>query len=142
MQERQKWKTEGREGPDPIWPDKRATDLAFNSSVSTIMDTLAHQLSGPRPDLALTVFFGTHNEDSVARVIDEMKSHGLAQEGPSGRLRVRNDVLGKVFIAQLYGMKDDLMDIVVDRFEPSKMPIAMKYIAYGKLSEVSHLVGR
>jgi proline dehydrogenase len=34
-------------------------------------------------------------------------------------------------------MKDDLMDIVVDAFEPSKMPIAMKYIAYGKLSEVS-----
>ena len=40
------------------------------------------------------------------------------------------------------GMKDDLMDIVVDAFEPSKMPIAMKYIAYGKLSEVMPFLGR
>lgn len=103
------------------------------------MDTLAHQLSGPKPELALTVFFGTHNEDSVSRVLDEMKMNRLAAEGATGRLRVRDDVLGKVFIAQLYGMKDDLMDIVVDRFEPSTMPIAMKYIAYGKLSEVSQV---
>lgn len=88
-----------------------------------------------------------------------MKAHGLASEGKEGRLRVRDDAFGKIFIAQLYGeclmhlrgsaswyerrmrlmigMKDDLMDIVVDAFEPSKMPIAMKYIAYGKLSEVS-----
>jgi hypothetical protein len=36
-------------------------------------------------------------------------------------------------------MKDELMDIVVDAFEPSAMPIAMKYIAYGKLSEVSQV---
>jgi proline dehydrogenase len=121
---------------------KPATDLAFNMSVSTLISTLAAQLSGPRPDLALTVFFGTHNPDSVSRVIGEMKTQGLALDGMDGRLRVRKDVLGKVFIAQLYGMKDDLMDLVVDSFEPSPMPIAMKYIAYGKLSEVMPFLGR
>ena len=154
VQERQKWRDEGREGPDPIWPDKQSTDLAFNSSVSTLIGTLADQLKGPKPELALTVFFGTHNPDSASRIIGEMKGHGLAVEGKEGRLRVRDDALGKIFIAQLFGesrfgacafvgmklisgMKDDLMDSVVDAFEPSKMPIAMKYIAYGKLSEVS-----
>jgi YD repeat-containing protein len=35
------------------------------------------------------------------------------------------------------GMKDDLMDRVTEAFEPSTMPVALKYIAYGKLSEVS-----
>jgi hypothetical protein len=34
-------------------------------------------------------------------------------------------------------MKDDLMDRVTEAFEPSPMPIALKYIAYGKLAEVS-----
>jgi proline dehydrogenase len=103
VQERQKWKEEGREGPDPIWPDKQSTDMAFNTSVSMLVSTLADQLKGPRPELALTVFFGTHNEDSVSRIIGEMKTHGLASEGKEGRLRVRDDAFGKIFIAQLYG---------------------------------------
>jgi YD repeat-containing protein len=29
------------------------------------------------------------------------------------------------------------MDRVTEAFEPSTMPVALKYIAYGKLSEVS-----
>ena len=40
------------------------------------------------------------------------------------------------------GMKDDLMDLVTGSFEPSPMPIALKYIAYGKLSEVMPFLGR
>lgn len=89
--------------PRRLTCSKPSTDLAFNTSVSTLISTLAAQLAGPRPDLALTVFFGTHNEDSVSRVIGEMKTHGLVGAGYDGRLRIRNDVLGKVFIAQLYG---------------------------------------
>lgn len=30
------------------------------------------------------------------------------------------------------------MDRVTEAFEPSTMPVALKYIAYGKLSEVSN----
>ena len=34
-------------------------------------------------------------------------------------------------------MKDDLMDKVVSSFEPDGQPVSLKYIAYGKLDEVS-----
>ena len=39
-------------------------------------------------------------------------------------------------------MKDDLMDRVVQTFEPSKQPVSLKYIAYGKLDEVIPFLGR
>lgn len=39
-------------------------------------------------------------------------------------------------------MKDDLMDQVVGAFEPSPMPVSLKYIAYGKLAEVMPFLGR
>lgn len=40
------------------------------------------------------------------------------------------------------GMKDDLTDKVLDTFEPSKQPISLRYVAYGKLSEVMPFLGR
>ena len=103
VQEREKWKKEGREGADPIWPTKEDTDTSFNGSVSTILSTLSSQLSGKKPELALTVLFGTHNEESVGRIIRELKEKGLAEEVSGGQLRMRRDVQGKVFVAQLYG---------------------------------------
>jgi len=42
----------------------------------------------------------------------------------------------------LTGMKDDLMDFVVETFEPTGMPVSLKYIAYGKLAEVMPFLGR
>ena len=81
---------------------KPATDLAYNTGISTIISALDAQLA-KRPELALSVVFGTHNPESVSRVINELRAHGLAKDMGSGRLTLREDVRGKVFIAQLYG---------------------------------------
>lgn len=101
VQERKKWADEGRPGPDPIWIDKPATDKAFNDSVALVISTMARQLAS-KPASALSVFFGTHNEDSCQLIIETLKKEGLAQKVKGG-WALRDDVLGKVFIAQLYG---------------------------------------
>ncbi|WWC71689.1 uncharacterized protein I206_105647 [Kwoniella pini CBS 10737] len=140
--ERKKWKNEGREGADPIWPDKSATDSSYNGSLNTVISTLSTQLASKKPELALSVIFGTHNPDSCDLICDGLKQVGLATELPDGRLQLREDVQGKVGVAQLYGMKDDLTDKMAAKFVFDGRPIAIKYIAYGKLAEVMPFLGR
>jgi len=82
---------------------KPETDASYNRSVATIISMLASQLSGPKPERALSVIFGTHNRDSVDTIIDQLEKNGLAKRGESGKLRLREDVAGRVGIAQLYG---------------------------------------
>ncbi|KAL1408792.1 proline dehydrogenase [Vanrija albida] len=149
LAERKKWKDEHRSGPDPIWPDKKATDKAYDSSLSIIASTLARQLSSSHPELALSVVFATHNAESVKLAVDALEANGLAEpvpvpEGAVGapHLHLRPDVRGKVFVAQLYGMRDDLTDRVAQTFDSGAMPVALKYIAYGKLDEVIPFLGR
>ncbi|EJT53285.1 proline dehydrogenase [Trichosporon asahii var. asahii CBS 2479] len=146
VKERKRWLKDGRTGADPIWPDKPATDAAYNQSVSKIVSTLQRQLSGPRPDLALSVVFATHNPESVAHVTEELKRAGLAEPSAeteyTGRLRLRDDVRGKLFVAQLFGMRDDITDGVVQTFDSGAVPVALKYIAYGKLDEVLPFLAR
>jgi proline dehydrogenase len=101
VQERKKWIDEGRPGPDPIWIDKPATDKAFNDSVALLIGTMARQLQ-TSPQTALSVFFGTHNEESCQLIVETLKKEGLATKVKGG-WALRDDVMGKVFIAQLYG---------------------------------------
>jgi len=159
VQERKKWADENRVGPDPIWPEfvhrplstlklkgssKPGTDKSYNTSIKTILSTLSSQLSSPKPELALSVVFGTHNHESVGIVINTLEKQGLATTSVAdkGKLQMRGDVQGKVSIAQLYGrsrpnlgirlmspgtgMKDDLMDLVVQTFEPTGTPVSLK----------------
>jgi proline dehydrogenase len=56
-----------------------------------------------RPQLALNIVFGTHNIDSLTEIITKLEAEGLAFKNKAGKLRVRNDAVGKVAIAQLYG---------------------------------------
>lgn len=140
VSERKKWASEGR-GQDPIWEDKPTTDKAYNESLSKVFSVLSRQLSSPNPELALSVVFGTHNAESVERFLSELKSSGLA-ESSNGALRLRGDARGKVFIAQLYGMRDDLTDKVAESLDSGGLPVALKYIAYGKLDEVLPFLAR
>ncbi|WVQ74810.1 hypothetical protein IAR50_004416 [Cryptococcus sp. DSM 104548] len=143
MQERQKWLDEARLGADPIWPNKPATDMAYDGSIATIMSTLQDQLKGQHPERALSVVFGTHNSESCDLVCDGLVKNGLAFTDPiSHMLHLRPDVRGKVRVAQLYGMKDDLTDRMSTRFVNDGKPVALKYIAYGKLDEVMPYLGR
>jgi proline dehydrogenase len=82
---------------------KPQTDQAYNESVKTIIGSLAKELSSKTPNRALSVIFGTHNRDSVQEVIDQLQVNGLARKGETGRLVLRDDVVGRVGIAQLYG---------------------------------------
>ncbi|WVO22901.1 uncharacterized protein IAS62_004244 [Cryptococcus decagattii] len=142
-QERKKWSDDGRIGADPIWPSKAATDISYNGSISVIMTTLASQLKSPHPELALSVAFGTHNPESCDFICENLLKNDLAKEvGETKMLRLRQDVRGKVRIAQLLGMKDDLTDRMASKFVNDGKPVALKYMAYGKLSEVMPYLGR
>lgn len=117
MQERSKWKEEGRLGADPIWPmyvlpfisvnlrSKPATDQAFNDSIQVVLKALAEKVTVPVPDarLAPSIVFGTHNTFSVNKIIEGLEEHGLAARDTDGRLRMKENAKGKVFIGQLYG---------------------------------------
>ena len=64
---------------------------------------MKRQLNSNRPHESLSVIFGTHNRESVDTVIAQLESNDLATKAPSGKLKLRDDVQGKVGIAQLYG---------------------------------------
>lgn len=149
-----RWIKEGRSGANPIWPNKQATDKAYNNSVTKLVETMARQLSGPTPELALSAVYATHNPNSVELVLSELERTGLATRqvpkavedavGTTTKppLVLRDDVLGKVFVAQLYGMRDDLTDKVAESLDSDGLPVALKYIAYGKLDEVLPYLAR
>lgn len=147
-----RWIKEGRSGTNPIWPNKPATDKAYDTSVSKVVDTMARQLASPNPELALSAVFATHNPQSVALVLSELERTGLATRQSKAEetsiisakppLALRDNVLGKVFVAQLYGMRDDLTDKVAETLDSDGLPVALKYIAYGKLEEVLPYLAR
>jgi hypothetical protein len=85
---------------------KPSTDMAYNNSITTILSTLSHQLNSTEPHKALSVVFGTHNPDSCDLVTSNLVKYGLASkvDEESKLLKLRDDVVGKVFVAQLYGM--------------------------------------
>lgn len=108
---------------------KPSTDMAYNNSITTIISTLSHQLNSIEPHKALSVVFGTHNPESCDLVISNLVKYGLATRTTASEdslLRLRDDVVGKVYVAQLYGMKDDLTDKMSEAFEPNGMPVALK----------------
>ncbi|KLT41511.1 FAD-linked oxidoreductase [Cutaneotrichosporon oleaginosum] len=148
-----RWIKEGRSGTNPIWPNKPATDRAYNTSVSKVVETMARQLDGPNPELALSAVYATHNPESVEHVLNELERTGLVKrqvpKGAEGHMTgavaplvLRDDVRGKVFVAQLYGMRDDLTDKVAETLDSDGLPVALKYIAYGKLEEVLPYLAR
>lgn len=48
--------------------------------------------------------FGTHNPESCDLIVDSLKAEGLASKiTEEGKLRLREDVQGKVYVAQLFG---------------------------------------
>jgi hypothetical protein len=88
---------------------KPSTDMAYNNSITTILSTLSHQLNSTEPYKALSVIFGTHNPESCDLVTSNLVKYGLAtQVEGSTLLALRDDVVGKVFVAQLYGMSPSL----------------------------------
>ena len=95
--------------PTPICASKHATDANFNAVVRYILDNL--------DDISL--FLGTHNEESSALAIEIMKEKGIA---PSDN---------RVWFGQLFGMSDNIsFNLAADGYNVAK------YIPFGPVKEV------
>jgi proline dehydrogenase len=102
--------------PDPIYPNKEATDAAFDAAVQFCIERIDH----------IAFVAGTHNEASVARLLDQMSRHGIAPGDP------------RVECSQLLGMSDNLSRALAEHgFNTSK------YVPYGPLqTAIPYLVRR
>lgn len=95
--------------PDPIYPQKVDTDNAFNKAIELSIKNLKN----------IEVFCGTHNEESVLRMIEFMRINNLE----------KND--NRLWFSQLYGMRDYITFNLADEGYN-----VAKYLPYGPLKEV------
>lgn len=143
-QERKRWIKEGRikSGPDPVWPDKPATDAAYDSALNVVISQLHEDIAAGRPP-QLGVLFGTHNRQSVKLIFEQLKAKGLVKVSEGGKLRPVEGIRGRICVGQLYGMADELTETVAEGFvADGGVPLTLKYLPYGKLSEVLPYLGR
>ena len=95
--------------PDPIQPDKDATDRDYNAAIKYSIENIEN----------ISVFNGTHNENSSNYMIELMKENGIAS----------NDT--RCWFSQLYGMSDNIsFNLAHEGFN------VVKYLPYGPVSNV------
>ena len=95
--------------PDPIHPDKAATDRAFDEALEFCIENIDY----------LDLMCGSHNEQSNLHLTRLMKRRGLANDDP------------RVWFAQLYGMSDNIS------FNLAKAGYRVaKYMPYGPVRSV------
>ncbi len=93
----------------PICDSKKLTDLNFNKGASFILLNLN----------IFSLFSGTHNEESIYKIIDIMKSHNVDNGNQ------------KIWFGQLYGMSDNIsFNLANEGFN------AIKYLPFGPIKEV------
>ena len=93
----------------PICDSKEATDAIFNAIMRYILDNL--------DDISL--FIGTHNEDSTYMAMEIMEEKGIPKNDP------------RVWFGQLYGMSDHItFNIASEGYN------AAKYIPFGPVKDV------
>ncbi len=95
--------------PDPIQPNKAATDENYNAGIDYVMH---HQDR-------ISAFFGTHNEKSSELIMDKMKAANLEHDNPH------------VYFGQLYGMSDNITFYLSERHYN-----VAKYLPYGPVKDV------
>jgi proline dehydrogenase len=95
--------------PTPICASKQATDNEFNGVVNYILENL--------DDISL--FLGSHNEDSSYQAMEKMKSLGIATNDP------------RVWFGQLYGMSDHITFNLAE----AGYNVA-KYVPFGPVKDV------
>ena len=95
--------------PDPIQPNKQATDDNFNAAIDFVLKNIDR----------VAAFFGTHNEKSTELAIDKMKTLGLAHDDE------------RLHFGQLYGMSDN-----ITYWLGENKYNACKYLPYGPVKDV------
>ncbi|MFM8268921.1 MAG: proline dehydrogenase family protein, partial [Pseudomonadota bacterium] len=94
----------------PIQPDKAATDAAYNEALKILIKHIEH----------VSVFSGTHNEESTQLLVDLLLDSGLSAKDE------------RVYFSQLMGMSDNLTFNLAEKgFK------AAKYVPYGPVRELT-----
>ena len=107
--EKERKRAEEQNYPDPIQPNKQATDDNYNAGIDFVMEHLDK----------VSAFFGTHNEKSSELVMDKMKNKGLEHDNPH------------IYFGQLYGMSDNITYYLADQHSN-----VAKYLPYGPVKDV------
>jgi proline dehydrogenase len=95
--------------PSPIWPDKNSTDQAYDKAQAFCIENIDR----------ISLFSGTHNEQSCFYLTQLMKEKGLPNNYPG------------ISIAQLYGMSDNIsFNLALSNYNIAK------YIPYGPVRKV------
>lgn len=101
--------------PSPIYPDKNATDHAFDKAVQICMENIDN----------LSLFCGTHNETSVQKLTHLMGFYNIQNSNP------------KIWFSQLFGMSDHLsFNLAHQGYNVAK------YIPYGPVEKVVPYLSR
>lgn len=93
----------------PICRDKQHTDEVFDAVVAYILKNIAD----------ISLFMGSHNEESTLRALDLMEEHGIDKNDP------------RVWFGQLYGMSDHITYNLSDHGYN-----VAKYIPFGPVKDV------
>lgn len=95
--------------PSPIQPDKAATDRDFDAALAISVENLD----------TVSIFCGTHNEESCRFLIEQMNKHHIPANHP------------RVWFSQLYGMSDHIS------FNLARAGYNVaKYVPYGPVKHV------
>ncbi len=93
----------------PICVSKQATDVNFDKGVDYILSNLN----------VFSLFCGTHNEESLYKIIDSIKYKGLEKNS------------NKIWLAQLYGMSDHItFNLANENYN------VIKYLPWGPIDHV------
>lgn len=93
----------------PIQKDKEATDNDYDAAALFCLENLSH----------VSLFVGSHNEESCAKVAEYMQTHDMASASD------------KVWFSQLYGMSDNIsFNLANGGYKVAK------YLPYGPVKDV------
>jgi len=118
----------------PVWGSKKDTDTCYDACANVLLDSIAEDME--QGSWTIATLFGTHNWTSADVILDGLVSRGLAKKDDQDRVVIGDQVAERVTFGQLYGMGYKLADYVVGR-TVSSVPMLIKYVPYGALSEVS-----
>ncbi|KAL5534787.1 hypothetical protein ACEPAG_1251 [Sanghuangporus baumii] len=140
----------------PVWENKAETDEVYDVCARMLIKHVAQEIahihekqkrSGDmnQPTVSrIGILFGTHNLKSCEHILDALVREDLATRSYEAGLEVihvDDDAAERITLGQLYGTRDALTDYLVEKTRSSE-PFVIKYVPYGKLSEVMPYLGR
>ncbi|CAE6499008.1 unnamed protein product [Rhizoctonia solani] len=136
----------------PVWTEKPQTDACYNACARLLINELAKYygqsssqsiskgwLASPHTGIGL--LFGTHNTLSCMHIMESLVDTGLASRTADGRVIIKNGVEERLCFGQLYGMRDDLTEWMVQTVQANS-PMVLKYVPYGALADVMPYLAR